>query len=88
MLDHDWNDALLDDLRRQMDPLADSVAAAIIEGGRRDAINALMREITQNDAALPEALPAPVHEYFEDTAALPAWADPERILLGEQLFMR
>lgn len=85
---HDWSDTLLDGLREQLDPPADRAVASILEGGQAGAIHALIRQITHNDAQLPEALPAPVRAYFEQTLDLPPWADPAKIELGEQLFMR
>lgn len=85
---HEWTDSLIDELLLQMDPSADAVAAAVLESGRLDAINALMRTLTHNLEPVPEELPEPVRAYFEDTDDLPEWAEPAKIEAGETLFVR
>ncbi len=85
---HDWSDEYLDDLRARPDPVADACVRAILESGRLEQVNALMRTLTQNDELVPEALPPAVVSYFESTAALPSWADPEQIMAGERIFYR
>ena len=85
---HEWSDALLDELRQEMDPRADATAAAVLADGHLDAINALMRTLTHNAEPVPEALPPAVRDYFEATAALPDWADRATIEAGEGVFVR
>lgn len=88
MFGHEWSDTALDALRQQMDPSADHAVRVILEGGEIARVNELMQQLTHNDCSVPAQLPDPVRAYFERTAALPPWADPERIRLGEQVFMR
>lgn len=85
---HDWNDALLDALRHQMDPPADEAVRVILASHEVPLINELMQRLAHNDCTVPEDLPDPVRTYFEATSVLPAWADPERIRLGESVFIR
>ncbi|MCB9751689.1 MAG: DUF2236 domain-containing protein [Myxococcales bacterium] len=85
---HTWSDEYLNQLRATPDEEADACVRVILDSGRVEQVNALMRALTRNDAVVPEALPPAVARYFEQTAALPAWADPELILAGERLFCR
>lgn len=81
-----WNIRFLESMRKQADPVADSVVARIIEYGQLDALNSVLKEINNNRGPISSSLPDFVHEYFERSEALPKWADQEKILLGEQIF--
>jgi hypothetical protein len=83
-----WNDTFLDAMRVQGDPPADVVVREIFAQGQVASVNQLMRLLFRNDTALPEELPAPVRTYFEETAALPDWADLQQIAQGAALFGR
>ena len=81
-----WTNELLDSMREVTDPLADEVVAAVIQSGGPEAFDQMIRHLVNNRDEIPASLPQPVHDYFEQTGILPAWADPEKILRGEQVF--
>lgn len=71
-----------------MDPLADETVAAIM--GKREVatINHLFESIVKDHSELPENAPKELKEYFEKSAVLPDWADPDLIALGQQIYLR
>jgi hypothetical protein len=79
---------MLQPLRMQGDPLADSVIADLFAGAGIAAMNSLMQSFVQNEHPVPGTLPPPAQRYFEQALALPPWADPARIAAGEDLFWR
>jgi hypothetical protein len=81
-----WNDRFLDTMRAQGDPQADAVVQALFAEGKVATINQLMRLLFRNDTALPEEMPELVRDYFEQTVALPEWADQRKIAQGAALF--
>jgi hypothetical protein len=81
-----WNDTLLDTMRTQGDPPADAVIREIFARGQVAAVNQLMQQLFRNDTPLPDALPDAARTFFEQTAALPTWADHEQIARGAALF--
>jgi uncharacterized protein YqjF (DUF2071 family) len=83
-----WTNELLEPMREIGDPTVDDVIAAIEADGDLKRVNRVLAALVENDDAIPEDLPAVVREYFESTAALPDWADPEKIADGERLFNR
>ncbi|WP_258104290.1 oxygenase MpaB family protein [Marinoscillum sp. MHG1-6] len=91
-IDH-LNADLLDQKRKETDPLADQAVSAIIEGGFERHINDVFLKLTRNqdyDPALFSDLPKEVQEivdqYFEATARLPEWADQSKIAVGQEVF--
>src|SRR5439155_26742563 len=76
-----WTDEYLDAMRNHGDPEGDAVVTTLLAGGEGEVwtANQLFQTLSANDAVVPEALPAPVREYFQRTELLPAWADPELI---------
>ena len=50
------------------------------------AFDETMRVLVNNRDEIPASLPKPVHDYFEQTSVLPAWADTEKIVQGENVF--
>ncbi len=81
-----WTSAVLDPARERMDPLADAVVDRVHHEGEVKAVNALLRSIFENDDPIPANLPPLAAKYFEDTEALPDWADPARIVRAQKLF--
>jgi mpaB/rubber oxygenase-like protein len=81
-----WTNQLLDSMREHTDPLADEVVASVINSGGLVGFNRMMRDLVDNRDHIPDSLPEIVKEYFEKTAALPPWADPKKIVKGEQVF--
>jgi len=83
-----WNDPFLDSMRAQGDPAADTVVREIFAQGQVASVNQLMRLMFRNDTALPEQLPEAARAYFDQTAALPDWADRRQMAQGAALFGR
>jgi len=83
-----WNDNFLDRLRQQGDSQADQVVAGLFAAGGVNAVNALMRTLSENDQPPPEALPPMVRDYLAASAVLPAWADADKIRKGEEVFWK
>lgn len=83
-----WDDATLDALRSEGDPLADRVIDTIFAQGQVGAVNRLLGQLIRNDAHTPEEMPAPARAFFEETCALPAWADHRLIDRSAALFGR
>ncbi|MBX3272486.1 MAG: DUF2236 domain-containing protein [Sandaracinaceae bacterium] len=81
-----WSSAELQAWRARCDPTADAVAEALYASGDVAAINALCAAILKNDAPVPDGLPPAAQRFFEDTAALPAWADAAKIARAQELF--
>lgn len=74
-----WTDDLLDQLRREGDPPADGAIAQVVADGQVQHVNALLRQLLENDQPVPEQLPPSIREYLKETARLPAWVDPARL---------
>lgn len=81
-------DTFLDEMRGVTDPPADEVVARLFADGGVDRVNALMRQLVENDAPIPPSLPEVARTYFSDTEGLPQWSCPELIEQGEQFFMK
>lgn len=81
-----WTNEFLNEMRGVADPLADEVVKSVIESGGLDEFNKMIRHLVNNRDALPESMPKIVHDYFEKTQILPAWADREKIVRGERVF--
>lgn len=70
-----YDDAALDALSTQGDPLADETVAAMFHRKEVGDLNTLMRFFTTAGDKLPERLPASAKAYFEETAMPPSWVD-------------
>lgn len=78
--------AQLDAYRQHMDPLADSVIASIYSEGQIKAVQELLSTLTQNDGIPSDKFPDAIKAYLEQSAQMPAWADPALIKLGQEAF--
>lgn len=81
-----WTDTLLEAMRQRGDPVADHLVEQLFAQGRLTDVNELFRCIARSDAPVPPELPNEVEAFFEDTAALPPWADPVLLRRGEDVF--
>ena len=81
-----WTNQFLDSMREMTDPLADEVVTTVVQSGGLEAFNQMMKQLVNNHDEIPTSLPPVVHEFFEQTKALPDWADQEKIVRGEQVF--
>lgn len=84
----DWNSQKLNHKRTQMDPLADNTVATIMSKNEEGEINHLFKSIVKDRNHLPPTAPAELHHYFDTSAQLPDWADPDLIALGQQIYLR
>ena len=78
-----------------MDALADDLLTHITLSGEHASFALLLKSLQNNDSyqpgmfsMLPETLAPQVEHYFASTSQLPAWADREKIALGQRLFSR
>lgn len=81
-----WSSEVLGAARHRGDAPADAAVAGVYQSGDVPAVNALIRQIFENDDPVPPGLPAGVREYFAATAALPDWMEPSRIKTAQKLF--
>lgn len=91
------NVAALDELRQHGDEAADHCAAELTKVGATGAqLRQLFATLRATGHVLPPDAPAPLRAFMETTKgpgstgdgpALPAWADRERILRGQEAFM-
>jgi len=85
MLPQPLTDEFLDLKRKSGDALADNVVAALIDAGEIDNVDRDLLALLRNDQTVPETLPAPLREYFDQTEG-PLSVDPEALRLGQNVF--
>ncbi len=61
------------------DPLADRVAAELLDTGQLSDVDALLRTVAAIDHDVPGNAPPPLRDYLEETRAFPQWTDPDRV---------
>lgn len=83
-----WTADLLDRMRREADPLADSTVQAVFDKGQVAAVNELLTRLVRNDDVPAGPWPPQLQEYLHLSAQLPGWADPALIHAGELVFLR
>jgi hypothetical protein len=81
-----WTDAYLDAYRLVGDVDADAAVARILKDPNLTA-SQFFQQLVRNDAPVPADLPGPIAHYFADTA-WPAFADPQLVARGQQLFTK
>ena len=69
-------------LRQAGDPSADAVIDELARTQQIRTVSRVLRHLVDNDQPVPEELPPSVARWLEDTAAVPAWADPDRLERG------
>lgn len=74
-------------LRQVGDPPADRLVAELYAAGQTAAVNRLLTSLLRNDQPPPASLPSSVSDFLAQSAALPSWADPEQIRVGQRAFM-
>lgn len=84
MAPEQWTDEYLDRMRLSGDERADGVIRRVFETRRIASLHELFRHLQENDDPVPDALPADVREYLEETDAPPA--DVKAIENGAALF--
>lgn len=83
-----WTDAILDPFRSIGDPVADPVIQAVFASNEAETVNRMLRSIEANEHIIPAEMPDSVEVYLNETDDWPAWADPEKVRLGQKLFHR
>lgn len=77
----------LKSLRREGDPLADDVVADVYRRGERAAVNELWLHLLHNDSLPPPDTGPDMARFLKTSTQLPTWLDPEKVRVGEALFM-
>lgn len=77
----------LETARDEADPAADQVAADI-SASELSRSWVILRGWKKNSEPVPAALPTSLREFFEESAALPRWADPEKLQDAHRLYAR
>jgi uncharacterized protein (DUF2236 family) len=80
----DWTDGFLGEMQHRGDPAADATVDAIFRDGDVAAVNRLLGQLLAGTLPVTGA-PAALSAFLRDTSALPAWAEPGKIRLAEQL---
>ncbi|MFF7358070.1 oxygenase MpaB family protein [Streptomyces filipinensis] len=83
-----WTNDVLDRMRGTGDAVGDAAIAEIYELGRQEEVRQALLAFGKNGDALPAGLPSRLQRYFEQTSALPEWADRELIERGRVLLGR
>jgi uncharacterized protein (DUF2236 family) len=81
----EYSDGLLDELRMQGDPTLDAIVADLAATGEIRTVSKLLRHLVDNAQPVPEELPDAIQGWLEGTAAVPEWADRDRIARGANL---
>jgi hypothetical protein len=81
-----WTTELLAKIRNEMDPVADQAVTKFYESGEVSEVNRLLSTLIAGTEKPPSELPPALREYLEATSALPAWLDPDKVKLGEEVF--
>jgi hypothetical protein len=76
----------LEAFRSHSDPLADNVIKKIMASGSGRTISELFDKMIKNNDFKDAELPSEVAEYFNNTHALPTWADQDKIKIGQDVF--
>ncbi|WNG32104.1 DUF2236 domain-containing protein [Cystobacter fuscus] len=85
---HRWTDALLEPFRSVGDPVADPVVESIFANNEAAVVTRMLRSIAANEHLVPAEMPDAVENYLNQTDDWPAWADPEKVRIGQRLFGR
>jgi hypothetical protein len=73
---------VLEALRTEEDPVPDRIVTELATSGETDAVHQVLRHLIQNGQPIPEELPDNIEFWLRETAALPAWAEPDRLERG------
>jgi hypothetical protein len=83
-----WDDALLDEMRRHGDPLAEHALAHMLRDGEITRIDEIFRRLNSNDSTPPHEEFPSLSDFVDATHSLPAFVDSDRIARAEALFIR
>ena len=80
-----WTDTFLDPMRQLGDSPADIAIASLFAEGDIQSVNALMRNLVENED-FSDSLPPAVSNFLRTTEDLPPWANTDLIKAGEDVF--
>ncbi len=83
-----YQNAFLDQMRYQSDPLADKAVSAIFESDRPQLFRKLIDELKHNDYQLPSGLPSELESFMKESRKLPTWADAQLMEKGHTFFRK
>jgi hypothetical protein len=89
-----WSTQALDEMRKIGDPDADAAVEKVDDiPGSVEQVSLLLSTLIQNDTSIlaPDSkvpMPAAIRDFIQGHMALPRWADPAKIQLGQAVFMR
>ncbi|MCY0994860.1 oxygenase MpaB family protein [Nannocystis sp. ILAH1] len=79
---------MLEPFRGMGEPGADAVIHKIFADNEVETVNQILKSIQSNTQIVPAEMPDAVEDYLNQTDDWPAWADPDKVRLGERLFQR
>lgn len=74
--------AHLEGLKQVADPPCDEAIADAFRRGQGAAVNEALKGWKTNGQAVPDGLPAQLHDFLQTTRQLPSWAEPELMAGG------
>lgn len=82
-----WSHEFLDRMRLVADPETDPLARELFDAEGPPGLVRMTRALEDWEAPIPETLPASMREWFATPVAYPAFVDPQKIRVAEQLFL-
>jgi len=85
---HLWTDKWLLDQRMVCDPIVDKIVDRVIEEHKVGAVRKMFQTLVTNKDVKYKELPHFIKDYFEQSQALPDYADAALIAKGQEVFRR
>lgn len=82
-----WSGAMLDGMRRVADPETDAIAQAVFDRGGPAALGRLTQQLEDWEAPISDDMPPAVREWFATPVNYPAFVDPVKLRVAEELFV-
>ncbi len=83
------SDELLNQMRMKTDPEAEALIRGIIQEKDFTELKKLFQKLSYNsDSDISKNLPESINQYFQNEQSLPEWADPEKIKLAQEVFLK
>lgn len=82
-----WSNEFLDRMRGVADPVTDPLARELFDLEGPPGLIRMTRALEDWEAPIPDTLPASMREWFATPVAYPAFVDPAKIRVAEQLFV-
>ncbi|MFA0964210.1 oxygenase MpaB family protein [Roseivirga sp. BDSF3-8] len=83
-----FTDSFLDDMRMQMDPLADHAFSVIKEAANASYLRTIIASVHYNHEKWPEDLPPEAIQYFKQSARIPEFANLSKMKKGAAVFVK